>query len=137
MTTRSELQEDNGISPHYWIPCAILAIVMAIYSLVHASMFLDGFLRTCKQYRSELLKYIGATGNMVGALQGRVSCSAVLDFMDYIHPDVNFDRRRIERIDTATALIIACIASWLCVGLWIAIAVVNIQQARKSRQVRV
>jgi hypothetical protein len=137
MTTRSELEDSSGISPGYWIPNAVLSSVLCLYTLIHASLYLDGFLRTCRQYRSELLKYMNAAGNMVGAIQGRIGCSSVLDFMDYIHPDVNYERRRIERMDTAAALIIACICSWLCVGLWVAVTVVHSQQARQSRVVRV
>lgn len=80
MTTRTELTEDT-VSPYYWIPASTISVLMAIYTIVHASIFTDGFLRSCKQYRYELTKYMQATGNLVGAIQGRISCSSVFDFM--------------------------------------------------------
>lgn len=80
MTTRTELTEDS-VSPYYWIPASTVSVIMAIYTIVHASIYTDGFLRSCKQYRYELTKYMQATGNLVGAIQGRISCTAVFDFM--------------------------------------------------------
>lgn len=136
MTTRTELTDDS-ISPYWWIPSSIAACLMTLYTLTHAAMALDGFLYACRQYRIELTKYMRATGALVESIQGRISCAAVFDFMDYIHPDVSYDRRRIDRINTPAALITGLIASWLCVALWAAIAFITIRQARRSRRVRV
>lgn len=136
MTTRSEVRDDS-ISPYYWIPTSVIGSIFIIYSLVHAAMLTIGFMRTCKQYRNELIKYMHATGDLVGAIQSRISCAAVFDFMDYLHPNVNFTRRRDGRINTSAALVLAMISSWMCVLLWIIILVINIGQARSSRQVRV
>lgn len=136
MTTEAELAEDD-ISPYYWTPVAVIAGFFTIYTLVHAIMLTDGFFKTCKQYRYELVKHIQAGGPMVGVLQSRLSCGAVLDFMDYLHPNVSFERRRDDRINTSLALIIAIICSWLCVAGWIGILVVNVMRSRASRSVRV
>jgi hypothetical protein len=92
---------------------AILAATMAIYMFIHAVILSDGYAKTCKQYRNELVKYTHASGPMVAVFQGRLSCPAVFDFMDYLHPDVNFDRRRDakDRIDTSAALTIALVST--------------------------
>lgn len=73
----------------------------------------------------------------VQALQGRITCPAVLDFMDYLQPDPSFDRRRIDRINTAACLVLALIATWVSVGLWLGILIINAVQARRSRHLRV
>jgi len=135
MTTRSEMT-DNDVSPYYWIPASIAACFMFVYTLVHAAMLTDGFLTTCKQYRTEIIKYVRASGNMVKAIQGRISCAAVYDFMDYLHEDISYERRREDKINTAATLVIALITSWICVVLWIAVAIINIRQSRASRKVR-
>lgn len=137
MTARSEESNDNTVSPYYWIPAAIASAIMIVYSLVHASMLLDGFLYSCRQYRNELIKYIRASGPMVLAIQGRITCASVFDFMDYLHPDVSFDRRRVDRINTSVCLVLALITTWLSVILWIAVFVINVIQARRTRKIRV
>lgn len=136
LTIEQEMVQD-GISPYYWTPAASISAVMIIYTLVHAIMLSDGFFKTCKQYRNEVVKNVHATGNMVGVIQGRLSCSAIFDFMDYLHPDLSFERRRDYRINTSIPLIMAVIASWVSVGCWIGALVINIMRARASRRVRI
>lgn len=137
MTTKTDVTDDDDISPYYWIPVSIIGSFMALYTLVHAAMYLDGFLYSCKQYRNELIKYMQASGPLVAAIQGRLSCASVFDFMDYLHQDVSWDRRREGKIDTSAALIIGIICSWTCIALWIWTVVIAAQRARASRRVRV
>lgn len=135
MTSRAEVS-DNGISPNYWVPAAIISIVMFIFTLIYASLYLNGFLQSCRQYRNELIKYMRATGPMVAAVQGRISCPAVFDFMDYLHPDVSFDRRRLDRINTPMCLVLSLIGAWVSVGLWLVVSIINVVQARGTRKLR-
>lgn len=138
MTARSEAgSPDNDVSPYFWVPAACFAAFMFVYVLVHAAMLTDGFLQSCRQYRNELLKHMRASGPMVLAVQGRLSCAAVFDFMDFLHPDVSFDRRRLDRINTAACLVLALIAAWMSVALWMGVLIINIVQARRSRALRV
>ena len=136
LTIEQETVHD-GISPYYWTPAAGISAFMIIYTLVHAIMLSDGFFKTCKQYRNEVVKNVRASGDMVGVIQGRLSCSAIFDFMDYLHPDLSFERRREYRINTSIPLIMAVIASWICVGCWVGALVINIMRARASRRVRI
>lgn len=138
MTARTEITGNIvDVSPHYWIPATVSAAIMFVYTIVHASVLLDGYLQTCRQYRVELLRFMRASGPMVQALQGRLTCPAVLDFMDFLHPDPAFDRRRLDRINTGACLVLALIAVWVSVGLWLGILVINAVQARRSRHLRV
>ncbi|ETN63811.1 hypothetical protein AND_004458 [Anopheles darlingi] len=136
MTTKSDVEEDD-INPYYWIPASVIGSLMAVLTLVHAAMYLDGFINTCNQQRYELIKYMQANGSLVPIIQSRISCSSVLDFMDYLHLDVSFDRRREGRINTAAALIIGLICSWTCILLWIWTVVINAKRARASRRLRI
>ncbi|XP_058058414.1 uncharacterized protein LOC131209374 [Anopheles bellator] len=136
MTTKADVEEED-INPYYWVPASVIGSLMAVLTLVHAAMYLDGFLNTCKQQRYELIKYIHANGSLVPIIQSRISCSSVLDFMDYLHLDVSFDRRREGRINTAAALIIGLICSWTCIALWIWTVVINAKRATTSRKLRI
>lgn len=80
MTARSEIEEDE-VSPHYWVPATFASGLMVLYALVHAIIYIDGAWQSCRQYRNELIKHMQATGSLVAAVQGRISCSAVFDFM--------------------------------------------------------
>lgn len=135
VTARSDADE-HDISPQYWIPASIASGFMVIWSLVHAIMYLDGYLQSCRQYRNELIKYMHATGPVVGAVQGRLSCTAVFDFMDYLHPDVSFDRRRYDRIDTSWCVYLALLASCATFILWSAVFFINVAQARRTSKLR-
>lgn len=136
MTARSDVDE-NEVSPQYWVPATMGAGVMVIYSLIHAIMFVAGMWQSCYQYRSELIKHMQATGPLVGAVQGRISCSAVFDFMDYIHPNLSYERQRYDRIDTAWCMRLASISTIATFALWSATFFINFSQARRTSKLRV
>lgn len=136
MTSRNELN-DKSITPYYWVPCSIISGIFTIYMLVYSIIYTDGFMRTCNQYRHELVKSMQLSGNQVAALRGRLSCAAILDFMDFLHQDFSYERRREGRINTPAAIIIALTFAWLSVAVWFYIFIVNVRQSRASRSVRV
>lgn len=80
MTARSQIDE-NEISSGYWITAASISAFMILYSLVHVIIYIDGAWQSCRQYRNELIKHMQVTGTLVSAVQGRISCNAVFDFM--------------------------------------------------------
>lgn len=108
-----------------------------IYALVFASITTDGFLYTCTQYRSELVKLLIAAGPSVEVIQGRLSCGAILDFMDYLHHTAVQMRQRYYRIDTAATLIIGLVASWMCVISLLLITVISVIQSRRNSRVNI
>ena len=66
LTIDQEIREDgDDISPYFWTPCCIIALLMVVYTLVHSIMLTDGFFSTCKQYRNRIVKHVHATGQMV------------------------------------------------------------------------
>lgn len=80
MTAQSEVDED-GISPKYWLVTSVVSGFMILYTLIHVIIYIDGAWQSCHQYRNELIKYMHATGTLVNAVKGRISCNAVFDFM--------------------------------------------------------
>lgn len=136
MTTRSEFA-DESVSSCWWTMSSVVNGVLFIYTLVFAAITTDGFLYTCTQYRSELVKLLIAAGPSVEVIQGRLSCGAVLDFMDYLHHTAVQMRQRYYRIDTAATLIIGLVASWLCVVSLLIITVINIVQRRRHSRVNI
>lgn len=80
MTARSEV-DDNEISSGYWITSASISGFMILYTLIHVIIYIDGAWQSCRQYRNELVKYMNASGTLVLAVKGRISCNAVFDFM--------------------------------------------------------
>lgn len=136
MTTRSVITDDS-VSYCWWMMSSVITGALFIYTLVFASITTDGFLSTCAQYRGELTKRLLATGPFVEVIQGRLSCAAVFDFMDYLHHTVVEMRQRYYRIDTAATLIIGLVASWLCVTCLLIITIINIVQSRRNSAVRV
>jgi len=137
LTVEQEMAQVDDVSPYFWTPAMIIGIIIAIYSLVHAILMLDGFLSTCKQYRNRVLKHINAIGRAVGVIQSRLSCGAIFDFMDYIQDDLSLERRRDYRINTAIPFILAVIAAWIVFISWVGIVVINIIRFRQSRQLRI
>ncbi|XP_013102486.1 uncharacterized protein LOC106083780 [Stomoxys calcitrans] len=136
VTTESEIT-DNDVSPYYWMPTSVIACIMALYTLVYASIYTNGFDVTCKQYREALLKDIQGSGNIVPVIKGRLSCSAIFDFMDYLLQHDNFERRRYGRINSSICFHLTLIFAWVAVVGWIAIATVNIVQTRRTKAARV
>ncbi|XP_023178023.1 uncharacterized protein LOC111604261 [Drosophila hydei] len=136
VTTESELTSD-GLSPYYWLPATVISVIMAIYQLIYAAIFTDGFEVTCKQYRESLLKEIQGVGNIVPVIKARLSCAAVFDFMDYLVESISYERRRYGRINTAACLYFTLILSWFTLFGWIIISVINIVNLRRTRSARV
>lgn len=136
VTTESELG-DNDISPYYWTPASIIACIMFVYTLVYASIFTDGFDATCKEYRLALLKEIQGVGNIVPVIKGRLSCSAIFDFMDYLVESYSYERRKYGRINSSICFHLTLIFSWIAVFGWIVISIVNIVQTKRTKAARV
>lgn len=119
------------------LPSTVISVIMAIYQLIYAAIFTDGFEVTCKQYRESLLKEIQGVGNIVPAIKARLSCAAVFDFMDYLVESISYERRRYGRINTAACLYITLILSWFVLFAWIIISIINVVQLRRTRSARV
>lgn len=63
-------------------------------------------------------------------IHNRLSCGAIFDFMDYLHPDTNNWSRGSE-INTGIALQLAISTSWLNFFAWLVACLINFIMARK------
>lgn len=61
----------------------------------------------------------------------------MIAFRDYLFADVSYDRRRIDRIDTAWCLNLALLTSISTFALWVAVFFINVSQARRTAKLRV
>lgn len=136
MTSRNELN-DKPVSPYYWVPVSVISGIFTVWMLVYAIIYTHGFVRTCNEYRRELVKIMNLSGNQVAAINGRLSCAAILDFMDYLHQDFSYQQRREGRINTPAATIMALTFAWLSVVVWFYAFITNVRQSRASRGLRV
>ncbi|KAF7991214.1 hypothetical protein HCN44_002776 [Aphidius gifuensis] len=115
----------------WWIP-GFLAAIICLISLAHAYFILDGYYQTCDEYRKYIIQTLGSTGREVQAIHNRLSCNAIFDYMDYLHPDNYYWRRGVE-IYTGYFFQITIVTSWLNFLSWIIIFVINIHMARQKK----
>ncbi|CAG4963641.1 unnamed protein product [Parnassius apollo] len=134
VSSRARIPQHNDAVIYCWIPTSCIAAIFGIYNLVHAIIITDGFLKTCFQYRGHLVKETKAAGDEATAMLFRLSCQAILDFMDYIQKNAP-DSQRGDFINTGVALQIAIFTSWIAVSLWIIITVYTALRAYKERNV--
>ncbi|KAJ8733849.1 hypothetical protein PYW07_014400 [Mythimna separata] len=134
VSTRTRVSRSNDSVIYCWIPTSCIAAIFAVYSLVHAAILTDGFIKTCTQYRGYLVRELRATGDHATAIHFRLACQAIYDFMDYIQKDAPNSRRG-DFINTGVALQLAIITAWAAVGIWVAIVVFTAVRAFKERHV--
>ncbi|XP_043273236.1 uncharacterized protein [Venturia canescens] len=116
-----------------WMPAAFLAALLSCLSLTHAVILTDGYYRTCDQYRRNLIQILGSRGREVQVIHNRLSCGAIFDFMDYLHPDTN-NWIRGDEINTGVSLQLAIVTSWLNFTTLTIICIINLIMARKRHK---
>lgn len=115
----------------FWIFKSVMASIFTLYALIHFSIFTDGYLSTCRQYRITLEKHLGLHGTLIPVIQSRLSCSSIFDFMDYIQPDSGNAYRSF--MNTAADLNIGIVVSFFAFVMFFYAAGLNIIQARRKR----
>lgn len=113
----------------YWISASIVTIFFTIYALVHFALFLDGYLVTCNQYKRTLERLLGVQGTVLPVIYGRLSCTAIFDFMDYMQPDTGIGYRE-GFINTGIDLSLGIAASCLSWLYFIYASFLNIKMAK-------
>lgn len=126
-----ELSNTSPLPKAFWITAATMTAFFALYALVHFSIFIDGYLHTCNQYRYTIQKVLGLTGIIIPVIHNRLPCNAIFDFMDYIQPDSG-NAYRSGFINTALDLLIGIIASFFAWIVFLLASYINIKQARKK-----
>lgn len=113
-----------------WMPVAFFAVLICCLSLAHAVVITDGYYKSCDQYRRHLVEILGSRGREIQAIHNRLSCGAIFDFMDYLHPDTNNWTRGSE-INTGIALQLAISTSWFNLFAWLIACLINFIMAKK------
>ncbi|EFN70593.1 hypothetical protein EAG_03184 [Camponotus floridanus] len=113
-----------------WMPVAFFAVCICCLSLIHAVVITDGYYKSCEQYKRYLIQLLGSRGREIQVIHNRLPCSAIFDFMDYLHPDTNNWRRGSE-INTGLALQLAIFTSWFNFFAWLIACLINFIMARK------
>lgn len=121
-------ESTNPLPTAFWITMACITSIFTIYALTHFSIFTDGFLTTCKQYRLALHRQLGFGGTVTPVIHERLACTAIFDFMDYIQPDSG-NAYREGFINTGLDLTIGISASFFAWVLFLGASVINIKYA--------
>jgi hypothetical protein len=124
-----------------WTGLVLLSCAIGILLIITAGILTYGYYSTCREYRQGLSKDSQINGQMAAAINLRLSCGAVLDFMDYLEPVtrpfqrkeyVNYNRPHEERdpergpfINTGLSLQVAISSAWMNCVVWIVIFVSN------------
>lgn len=115
----------------FWIIHATLTVFFTLYTLVHFSIFIDGYLSTCSQYKRTLERLIGLHGTAIPVIHRRLSCTAIFDFMDYIQPDSAHGYRE-GFINTGIDLSIGIVASFFSWVSFLYASYLNVRMARNK-----
>lgn len=124
-----------------WTGLVILSCAIGILLIVNAGILTYGYYSTCGEYRQGLSRNSHITGQMAAAIDARLSCGAIFDFMDYLEPVtrpfqrkeyINYNRPHEEKdfqrgpfINTGLSLQIAISSAWINCIVWIVIFVSN------------
>jgi hypothetical protein len=122
---------------------------IGILLIINAVTLTYGYYKTCGEYRRNLSTDSQITGQMAAVINGRLSCGAIFDFMDYLEPVtrpfqrkeyVDYNRPHEERdyergpfINTGVSLQAAVGSAYINCVVWIAIFVNNGILLYKSR----
>lgn len=123
--------EPTPVNRVFWIIACIMTGILTLYMLIHFSIFADGYLYTCKQYRNQLKKLLHISGTAVEVIDVRLSCNAIYDFMDYLQLATG-DIIRDNFINTAGGLIAGLVGSFFAFFSLLSAAVINVQMAKNS-----
>lgn len=126
-----QVDDTHPLPKTFWITLSVLNCILVLYALVHFSIFVDGYYRTCYQYRKTLENLLGVHGSAVPVIYNRLSCQSIFDFMDYMQPNSAYGFRD-GTIYTGIDLILGIAASFLAWILFGLSGYINIKMARKS-----
>lgn len=131
VTTTPTVEEDGG-NYKVWLGLCGFTIFLAIYSLSYTITLISGYYKTCNQYRIEVSNDLKAFGNQQAVILGRLSCSAIYDFMDYLFPNYDVYNRG-TFINTAITLSLSMQMAVLTTLCTIITAVIYLKIARLNK----
>uniref|UniRef100_A0A8D8Z390 Uncharacterized protein n=1 Tax=Cacopsylla melanoneura TaxID=428564 RepID=A0A8D8Z390_9HEMI len=122
----SEHQEDSS-----FIVQALLSGVISVLLFSTAYMFTEGYIKTCSEYRRTVARNLKASGNLMDLISSRVSCTSILDMMDYTQPNTPRRAPRGGIINSALLLQTTGLLTWAHFGVWVVLLVYNTCLARQ------
>lgn len=125
--------ETDSLPRKFWIVISCFSTFFTLYALIHFSIYFDGFLTTCRQYRIVLQKMLSITGSALPVIHSRLQCQAIYDFMDYLQPDP-IDSYRNGFINTGLDLILGIFASCVSFVAFGVSSFINIRFTRRSNK---
>ncbi|KAL1459536.1 hypothetical protein WDU94_011508 [Cyamophila willieti] len=121
----SEHQEDSSFTLQ-----ALLSGLVSVLLFSTGYMFTEGYIKTCSEYRRTVARNLKATGNLMDLISSRLSCTSILDMMDYTQPNTPRRAPRGGIINSAILLQIAGLLTWAHFGVWVVLLVYNTCLAR-------
>ncbi|PSN48424.1 hypothetical protein C0J52_08628 [Blattella germanica] len=132
-------EEDRSPGFVWLILLVVIASSVCILLIIASVILTDGYYATCSEYRRGLSRNTQVTGLMAAAINGRLTCGAIYDFMDYLEPVhrpfirkeyVNYNRPHEEKdserggfINTGHSLQTAIGTYWINSCTWIVIII--------------
>lgn len=121
--------ETSKLPRKFWIVISCFSAFFTLYALVHFSVYCNGFLSTCNQYRLTLQRILAVSGTALPVIHSRLNCQAVFDFMDYMQPDSIYATRD-GFINTGLDLLLGIFASFASFIFFGLSSAVNIRMTR-------
>lgn len=115
----------------FWICVSVLSVFFTVYSIIHFAIFVDGYYKTCNQYRKTLERLLSLHGSALPVIYQRLSCQGVFDFMDYMQLDTG-NAYRNGIINTGLALILGVGSAGISWILFLHSSVLNIRLAKAN-----
>ncbi|XP_018575823.1 uncharacterized protein LOC108914490 [Anoplophora glabripennis] len=115
----------------FWICVTVLSVFFTVYSIVHFAVYVDGYYKTCNQYRKTLEKHLSLHGSALPVLYHRLSCQGVFDFMDYMQLDTG-NAYRNGIINTGLSLILGVASAGMSWILFLHSSILNIMLAKAN-----
>ncbi|KAG5899355.1 hypothetical protein JTB14_036844 [Gonioctena quinquepunctata] len=124
-------ENTTSLPTSFWITASVLSSIFTLYTLVHFSIYLDGFYATCWEYRTTLDKLLRLDGSVLPVVYNRLSCQGVFDFMDYMQLDSG-NAYRNGIINTGLSLVLGITASCFTWLLYFFASILNIKRAHRN-----
>ncbi|KAI5738362.1 hypothetical protein M8J77_005988 [Diaphorina citri] len=128
---------DGGVIPGQagdscFTPLALSSGVISVLLLSTAYLYTEGYYKTCSEYRRTVARNLKASGNLVSLIFDRLSCTSILDLMDYTQPNTPRRDPRGGIINSSFLLQGAIVTAWAHFLVWALLLVYNAMLARRN-----
>ncbi|CAH1407985.1 unnamed protein product [Nezara viridula] len=136
-TIHREVMNPQRIPKLFAVCSSIIAISSAIVIFSSGIVLTDGYFKTCKEYKKNVVDQLDANGDLASLVTDRLSCGTVYDFLDYLQPDPEYIDYRHKRdgwlINTDLTFKFAIIMTWVTFALYTVLSILYIISSRKPK----